>query len=126
MALTWSAIRAKSLARRARQAPLQSGGIDVFTPPEYSATPIPESVDHFVEDVVIRESGALCAFHYLFARYREWRVSFDLLASNLSEEQFAFAVQFHGIKADFDRKLFFDACARWGAPANPPLPREMP
>ena len=33
----WSAIRAKSLARRARQAAPQSGGIDTSTPPERHA-----------------------------------------------------------------------------------------
>ena len=56
---------------------------------------------------------------YLFARYRKWRASFGLLATNLTQEQFAFAVQSHGIKTDFDRKLFFDAQARWEDPAKP-------
>jgi hypothetical protein len=78
----------------------------------------PEDIHRFIDEVVIREPGALCAFHYLFARYRKWRASFGLLATKLTQEQFAFAVQSHGIKTDFDRKLFFDARARWEHPAK--------
>ena len=81
--------------------------------------PNAEHIDWFLKDLVIRENGALCAFHYLFARYRKWRASFGLLATKLTQEQFAFAVQSHGIKTDFDRKLFFDARARWEDPAKP-------
>ena len=85
---------------------------EVTQAPQSSTKPVPEDIHRFIDEVVIREPGALCAFHYLFARYRKWRASFGLPATKLSEEQFAFAVQSHGIKTDFDRNLFFDACDR--------------
>jgi hypothetical protein len=91
---------------------------EVTQAPQSSTKPVPEDIHRFIDEVVIREPGALCAFHYLFARYRKWRASFGLLATNLTQEQFAFAVQSHGIKTDLGRQLFFDARARREDPQN--------
>ena len=87
--------------------------------PQNSIGAVPEAVDHFVEEIVILEDGALCAFHHLFARYRKWRVSYGLLATRFSEEQFALAIQSHGVKTDFERQLFFDVYARLEATMEP-------
>ena len=65
-----------------------------------------ERIVWFIEDVVLYEVGALCAFHYLFERYRRWRVGLGLLKTELSTAEFATAIQAQGIHTDFDRELF--------------------
>jgi hypothetical protein len=61
----------------------------------------------FLEEVIIREDGALCSFHYLFDRYRKWRASYGLLATQLDQAQFAAEMQFHGVSTNFERKLAY-------------------
>jgi hypothetical protein len=38
----------------------------------------PEVIDRFIEEVIVREKDALCAFHYLFHCYKIWRASCSL------------------------------------------------
>ena len=71
-----------------------------------------ERIDWFIEDDVVRETGALCAFHYLFSRYRQWRRNLGLLATRLSQVEFSWAVQAHGIYTDFDHQLFLGIYTR--------------
>jgi hypothetical protein len=52
-----------------------------------------EHIDWFLEEAIIREDGALCAFHYLFDCYRKWRASYGLLATQLDQAQFAAEMQ---------------------------------
>jgi hypothetical protein len=68
--------------------------------------PDTERIASFLKEVIIREDGALCAFHYLFDRYRKWRATYGLLATQFDQAQFAAEMQFHGISTNFDRKLF--------------------
>ena len=68
--------------------------------------PDTERIARFLEEVIIREDGALCAFHYLFDRYRKWRASYGLLATQLDQAQFAAEIQSHGVATNFERKLF--------------------
>ena len=65
-----------------------------------------ERIARFLEEVIIREGGALCAIHYLFDRYRKWRASYGLLASQFDQAQFAAEMQSHGVSTNFERKLF--------------------
>jgi hypothetical protein len=65
-----------------------------------------ERIDWFIEDVVLYEVESLCAFHYLFARYRKWRAGYGLLRTQLSHADFAKAIRDQGIRTDFDRRLF--------------------
>jgi hypothetical protein len=76
-----------------------------------------ERIDWFIEDDVIREDGALCAFHYFFDRYRKWRVSYGLLATEHTETSFAHAIASTGIAVDFDRQLFMGIHAKGETPA---------
>jgi hypothetical protein len=66
----------------------------------------PEVTDRFIEEVIVREKDALCAFHYLFHCYKIWRASCSLLATQLTESSFASALQASGISTNFERKLF--------------------
>jgi hypothetical protein len=65
-----------------------------------------ERIDWFLEEAIIHEDGALCAFHYLFDCYRKWRASYGLLATQLDQAQFAAEMQSHGVATNFERKLF--------------------
>jgi hypothetical protein len=68
--------------------------------------PDTERIALFLEEVIIHEDGALCSFHYLFDRYRKWRASYGLLATQFDQAQFAAEMQFHGVSTNFERKLF--------------------
>ena len=67
-----------------------------------------ERIDWFLEEVIFPEANALVAFHYMFARYKAWRRDCGLLRTELSEEKFATLILAHGVKTNFERKLFFD------------------
>jgi hypothetical protein len=48
----------------------------------------------------------------LFARYRKWRTGYGLLKTQLSQADFAQAIQAQGIRTDFDRELFLGIYTR--------------
>jgi len=55
----------------------------------FCTPPANEKLTWFLEDLVLREPDALCACHYLFARYRKWRTDYGLLRTQLSQADFA-------------------------------------
>ena len=75
-----------------------------------------EAVARFIKDIIVPEPGALCAFHYMLARYRKYasdryretQTFADLCAAALDQTALARALVAHGITADFDRQLFRD------------------
>jgi hypothetical protein len=71
-----------------------------------------EKLAWFLEDIVLHEPEAFSAFHYLFARYRNWRTGYGLLRTQLSQADFARAIQAQGIRTDFDRELFLGIYTR--------------
>ncbi len=83
-------------------------------PTELAAAPAqPESaVRDFIEEIIIREPGAFCAFHYMFAQYCRWCRRYRLLPSRLTAVTFARAVAERGIDTNFDRQLFFGVYCR--------------
>jgi hypothetical protein len=71
-----------------------------------------ETVVWFLKEATDTEAGAIVAYYYLLTRYVAWRRLYGLLQSELSETEFAAAVEVCGVKADAQRKLFFDVRAR--------------
>jgi hypothetical protein len=65
--------------------------------------PDTERIASFLKEVIIREDGALCAFHYLFDRYRKWRATYGLLATQFDQAQFAAEMQLLAFYAEVIR-----------------------
>ena len=71
-----------------------------------------ERIGWFLQEQTVAQSGYLLAWHYLFMCYKSWRRSYGLLATELSEAEFATAVEACGVRTSFARRLFFDVTTR--------------